>query len=96
MAAVSYPEGEPGVVALGFENYILWDDDGGGFLWHHPSCRAWCWVRFVGKPGTPPTGHKLTSGGKDDPASLTVEGSLLCPGGCGAHGFIRQGALVPA
>jgi hypothetical protein len=67
---------------------IRWDEDGRGFLWRHPGCRSWASLSFA--PGLC-TGHRLVCA---DP--LTVEGSLLCPMGCGAHGFIRNGSWVPA
>lgn len=89
-----YPGGEPGNHHLGHGVYIRWDADGGGILWHHPTCRAWAFLRF--RPDPISTGHKLLSGGPQDTEHMTVEGSLLCPMGCGAHGFIRDGRWIPA
>ncbi len=91
---MAYPEGEPGVIALGHDVYILWDSDGQGFLWWHPRCKgAWLFVRFPPDPIS--RGHRLVSGGKGDEKTLTIQGSLLCPMGCGAHGFIQGGKWVP-
>lgn len=56
--------------------------------WRHPRCRAWHWLAI--KPDPRSTGHKLVI---RDP--LTVEGSLLCPAGCGTHGVIRDGRWEP-
>lgn len=89
-----YPFGEPDVLDLGHEVYILWDGDGQGFLWHHAACRPWSFVRFYPDPKS--SGHRLSRGGKDDMAHFTVDGSLLCPMSCGEHGFIRDGKWVPA
>lgn len=87
----AWPINEPGIVDLGHEVYLRWYSDGRGFIWHHPTCRAWSSLKFdlMG------TGHVLTSGGPDDP-KITIQGSLLCPMGCGFHGFIRDGKWVPA
>lgn len=74
---------------LGEGIVICWDDDGRGFIWRHPECRAWSLLRF--KPDLASTGHVLVRGGIDDTASLTIAGSLLCPGGCGKHGVIENG-----
>ena len=91
---MTYPADEPGVVALGDDVYLLWDADGRGFLWHHAACRPWAALRFVPDPHS--TGHTLLAGGADDLANLTVGGSLLCPMGCGRHGFVRAGRWIPA
>lgn len=72
---------------------IMFDADGGGLLWKHPGCRGWFPLRFAPDPKS--TGHRLSAGGKDDQARLTLEGSLLCPKGCGSHGFIRNGKWIP-
>jgi hypothetical protein len=84
-----YPFGEPDVVDLGLGVFLLWDGDGQGFLWHHWGCRPWASLRFQPDPRS--TGHRLES---REP--LTIAGSLLCPMGCGFHGFIRSGRWIPA
>ena len=89
-----YPVGEPGTHDLGHDIVIRWDEDGGGIQWHHPACRAWATLRF--KPDPKSTGHELVAGSPSDTARMTVEGSLLCPMGCGTHGLIRNGRWVPA
>lgn len=66
---------------LGFDIEVQWMGD--ELLWKHPECRAWSRVTF------PP--HVLVS---REP--LTVTASLLCPQGCGRHGFITNGKWVPA
>jgi len=76
-------------VDIGSDVQIQWYGDGCGFLWKHPACRAWASLRFM--PDKRSTGHRLIAGGSADAQHLTVEGSLLCPMGCGAHGFIREG-----
>lgn len=73
---------------------IRWDSNGGGILWHHPECKGWAFLRFT--PDLRSTGHRLVAGGIDDSSSLTIEGSLLCPMGCGKHGWIRDGVWVDA
>lgn len=90
---VDYPANEPGAIDLGNRVYIAWHKDGQGFIWHHPSCQAWCVLRLMPDPDS--TGHRLMSGGPQDTEHLTIAGSLLCPMGCGAHGFIRDGRWVP-
>lgn len=77
------------LVSLGHDHFLLWDVDGNGFLWHHPACKAWSTLRLQPDPAS--TGHRLVA---REP--LTVEGSLLCPMGCGDHGFIREGKWVVA
>lgn len=91
---IPYPGDEPGTDDLGSGVYLRWDGDGVGFIWHHPACRPWSALRFQPDPRS--TGHVLASGGPDDMAHLTITGSLLCPMGCGCHGFIRDGRWVPA
>lgn len=66
---------------------IRWTDDR-NLLWKHPECRSWSSLSFDIPPGT---GHVLV---QRDP--LTIRGSLLCPMGCGKHGFITDGKWVPA
>jgi hypothetical protein len=61
----------------------------GGLEWKHPACRAWSYLYF--KPDARSTGHVLV---QHEP--LTIQGSLLCPGGCGTHGTIENGKWVPA
>lgn len=92
-AGVSYPRDVPNAVDLGHDVFILWDDDGQGFAWHHPKCRAWSTLRLMPDPAS--TGHKLVRGGKGRP-DTTIQGSLLCPMGCGTHGCIVDGRWVPA
>jgi len=83
-----YPFGESWVVDIGDEHFISWDDDGLGLLWHHPGCRPWAHLSF--KPFQS-TGHVLVDGSPERPERLTIRGSLLCPMGCGDHGFIELG-----
>lgn len=73
---------------------IMWDEDGRGLYWQHPECRAWMPLRFSPDPRS--TGHLLMKGGPTTMNELTVAGSLLCPKGCGKHGFIKDGRWVPA
>lgn len=79
---------------------VWWDDDGCGIHWQHLQCvngrttSAWMPLRF--RPDPASTGHVLVAG---DPAStdkLTIQGSLLCPAGCGKHGEIKNGRWIPA
>ena len=78
---------------LGQGVYLIWDHDGQGFSWHHAQCRGWAGLRFMPDPDS--TGHVLLAGGPGDTEGLTVQGSLLCPMGCGCHGFIRAGRWEP-
>ncbi len=78
---------------LGHGIVLRWDADGGGFAWKHPECRAWSTLRF--RPDPKSTGHQLLAGGEHDRDALTIGGSLLCPGGCGKHGHIRNGRWIP-
>jgi hypothetical protein len=79
----------PNAIDLGSGVFICWDDDGRGFVWYHPTCRAGSTLRF--KPDPKSTGHELVNGGRGDEARLMIRGSLLCPGGCGFHGVIENG-----
>lgn len=79
---------------LGHGVMIRWDADGRGLTWHHPGCRPWMTLRFQPDPAS--TGHKLIAGGPEDTGALTIEGSLLCPAGCGRHGVIAGGRWLPA
>lgn len=81
-------------IDIGHGVAIKWDDDGEGFVWRHPSCRAWSTLRLQPDPAS--TGHRRVSGGREDMASFTIAGSLLCPGGCGCHGLITKGKWEPA
>lgn len=87
---------------IGGDVTIRLDEDGGGLIWRHPDCRklvdgvwharalsAWMTLRF--RPDSRSTGHVLVAPWPD----LTIEGSLLCPAGCGKHGWIRDGRWVP-
>ncbi len=64
-------------------------------LWRH-RCSAskriegWatCWIDV-----STGTRHRLTN---DDPEHLSIEPSILCPIGCGDHGFVRDGKWVAA
>jgi hypothetical protein len=70
---------------------IRLDEDGGGLVWHHPVCKsrsAWSTLRYMPDPNS--TGHVLV----EPWPNLTIEGSLLCPAGCGKHGWIRSGKWV--
>lgn len=84
-----WPGGEPGVHHLGLGVFLRWDADGRGFIWHHPACRPWATLRL--KPDPQSTGHELVAGGPEDMEHLTIQGSLLCPMGCGLHGVIEGG-----
>ena len=86
---MTYPAGEPGVRDLGGGVFLRWDEDGRGFTWHHPTCRAWSTLRL--RPDPRSTGHELVAGGPANMEKLTIRGSLLCPGGCGFHGVIEDG-----
>lgn len=70
---------------------IWWDEDGRGFHWRHPLCRAWFPLRFHPEG----SGHQLAAGSRTDMAALTIRGSLLCPNGCKTHGHIEQGKWKP-
>lgn len=73
---------------LGHGVACYWQDDG-VLVWKHPGCRAYFWLAF--KPDPRSTGHVLVS---KEP--LTIQGSLLCPKGCGAHGTITNDVWSPA
>lgn len=83
---------------IGGDVTIRLDEDGGGLIWRHPAaalatrsgepCRAWMTLRY--QPDSASTGHVLI----EPWPNLTIEGSLLCPAGCGKHGFIRGGRWV--
>lgn len=79
-------------IDIGYDIRIRWDDDGEGFIWKHPECRAWSRLRLAPDPAS--TGHARLSGGRDDMANFSIKGSLLCPMGCGKHGFITNGKWV--
>lgn len=70
---------------LGGGNFIARLSDG-DFIWKDPNCRSWNLVDVMSG-----NCHKLIS---EDP--LHLEASLLCPQGCGAHGFVREGQWVEA
>lgn len=67
------------------------EEKGHGFLWKHPTCRAWFPVWLDHRS----TGHKLTAGTLDDLSTITILGSLGCPKKCGAHGHIEGGRWKP-
>jgi len=69
----------------GVANYVPTARD---ILWLHRHEDRWFtgWIDL-----TSGTRHRLVS---EDP--LTIEPSILCPAGCGLHGFIRGGRWVPA
>lgn len=69
---------------------IRLDADGGGLIWRHPPCRAWMTLRY--RPDPTSTGHQIV----EQWPNLTIDGSLLCPAGCGRHGYIRNGRWVAA
>jgi hypothetical protein len=95
------PEGEPvpfrqvdwphyagipsGAIRLGSGHHILRTSDG-NYIWKDPNCKAYNLVDV-----TSGDYHTLVS---EKP--LHIEASLLCPQGCGAHGFIREGKWVAA
>jgi hypothetical protein len=65
------------------------EDDGKDLLWLH-RCKGGKWsVSWIDL--TSGNYHHLVA---DDP--LHVEPSVLCPAGCGDHGFIREGRWVGA
>jgi hypothetical protein len=78
---------------IGHGVIIRWDDDGRGLWWKHPGHRAWSTLRF--KPDPASTGHVLVAGDPQHTDVLTIQGSLLCPVGCGAHGVITNGRWIP-
>jgi hypothetical protein len=86
--------GRETAIDIGSGVLIDWDDDGGGLLWHHEGCRGWLFLRFAPDPRC--SGHVLVDGGPHNPWQTDIEGSLVCPRGCGKHGFIRNGQWVPA
>lgn len=60
-------------------------------LWSHPCSAikaeiAVCWIDLASG-----TKHRLVA---EDP--LTLEPSILCPIGCGDHGYLRDGIWVSA
>lgn len=55
------------------------------FLWKHPKCRSWNRVEFG-------AGHHHLV----ETSPVTISPSLLCPQGCGTHGYIIEGKWVPA
>lgn len=89
-SSLVYPADLQAVIDLGGRHFALQINGGTDitFVWWHdcPIDRTWSWI---GSIGTTTSGHTITS---HDP--LHVEGSLLCPAGCGDHGFIRQGKWV--
>lgn len=50
-----------------------------------PTCSKRMSIRFDERGG----GHRIVS---RDP--LTIHGSIICPGGCGAHYYVTNGAIV--
>lgn len=89
-----WPFDDPDTLDLGHGIALRWDPDEMGFIWHHPACRPWASLRL--KPDPASTGHQIVSGGPDNSQELTIEGSLLCPMGCGTHGIIRCGRWEPS
>lgn len=73
-----------GAIDLGSGHHVLWME--GDLIWKHPSCRSYCFVDI-----TSGEFHSLIS---REP--LHIEASVLCPMGCGTHGFIRGGRWIPA
>lgn len=86
--------GREHAIDIGHGVLVDFDADNGGLLWHHEGCRGWSFLRFM--PDSRSTGHVLLRGGVDDQWQTTIEGSLVCPRGCGKHGFIESGQWVPA
>jgi hypothetical protein len=72
-------------IDIGHGVRIMWMSDETGIYWRHTGCRPWFWLKF--KPDPESTGHVLVT---KEP--LTIQGSLLCPAGCGFHGFITNGS----
>lgn len=91
---MTYPEGEAGVVDLGGRHFALPIVDQGitvGYLWWHDCAtklRGWSWL---GRSGGRHSGHRIESA---DP--IHIEPSILCPSGCGDHGFVREGRWIAA
>lgn len=79
---------------VGHDIRIEFDADGHGLTWKHPEHRAWMGLRFTPDPAS--TGHVLVAGGIAAQEKTTIQGSLLCPMGCGRHGFITDGKWIPA
>jgi hypothetical protein len=82
-----YPEMVPGVIDLGSRHFVLLiqNDATMTFIWWHdcPNDQTW---NVIGSLGAVRSGHQISS---HDP--VHVEGSLLCPHGCGDHGYIHEG-----
>ncbi len=76
-----------GELPEGVANYVPTVRD---ILWLH-ACRGRPVVGWLDV--TSGTRHRLAN---DDPEHLTVEPSVVCPSGCGDHGFVRDGRWVPA
>lgn len=74
------------MIDLGHGVRAYWDDE--ILVWEHSGCRGRYWLAF--KPDERSTGHVLVSR-----LPLTIEGSLLCPKGCGRHGTITDGKWSP-
>lgn len=76
-----YPMGEPGVIDLGDRHFAMpfRTETTDCYLWWHDCQRAsaWCWIGPI---------DVITS---REP--LTVQGTLLCPSGCGERGFVEAG-----
>jgi hypothetical protein len=71
---------------------VTWMQDGTGIYWSHPGCKPWFWLKFMPHPES--TGHTLVTKGGDFLEHLTIQGSLLCPRGCGFHGWVTDGKWV--
>ncbi|HEV8653091.1 MAG TPA: hypothetical protein VG276_27795 [Actinomycetes bacterium] len=91
---MTYPEGEPGVVDLGERHFamaLITNDAVVGYLWWHDCTtepKGWSWL---GQWGDRRSGHQIV-----DTDPVHIEPSILCPQGCGDHGFVREGRWVPA
>lgn len=79
-----------GAIEIGDDHYLRFLEDG-NLIWKHPACRSWCEVDVITG-----THHHLLEGGPSDPDHITIQGSLMCPIGCGTHGFVRGGKWIDA
>lgn len=79
-----------GCIDLGGGHFWRWLQDGDA-IWRHPGCQSWFLVDL-----TTGTHHSITKGSHGDLEGFTIHASLLCPIGCGDHGFVREGKWVAA
>ena len=97
VAKLRYPQDEPDAIDIGSRHYLLPLHAPGGrpsaWLWWHdcPKQEHVSWSWFGTMEDGRASGHTIQ---QSEP--LTIGGSLLCPQGCGDHGFIRDGRWVTA